>query len=160
MYFVFAIAVCLLAGYAGWYYAAPSGPGWYAGLQKPDIVLPSWVFDTLWIPLGVLSGFSLYLIIQSGVENKGVKPALLLFFSQLVLNIGWMYFFFALHSTFFGLMAVLLLWIVLLCTIIQVYQFSIAGAMLLVPTFLWISFGAYLTYTIMVLNPSSYGISL
>ena len=159
-YFVVAVALCLLAGYAGSYYATPSIPTWYPGLQKPDIAPPSWVFEPLWIILGVLAGLSLYLIIQSGWETKGVKAGLFLFMFQLVLNIVWMYSFFALHSTFFGLLAVLLLWIVLLCTIIQVYHFSISAAMLLVPGFAWISLAVYLTYAIMVLNPTTFGISV
>jgi translocator protein len=159
-YFVVAIAICLLAGYAGSYYATPSIPTWFAGLQKPDIGPPPWVFDPLWIILGVLAGVSLYLIIQSGWETKGVKAGLFLFFFQMILNIVWMYSFFALHSTFFGLLSILLLWIVLLCTIIQVYQFSISAAMLLVPGFAWISLAVYLTYAIMVLNPATFGISV
>ena len=159
-HFVAAVALCLLAGYAGSYYATPSIPTWYAGLQKPDITPPSWVFDPGWVLVGILSGISLYLIIQSGSGNRGVKFGLGLFMFQLFLNIGWMFSFFALHSTFFGLMAVLLLWMVLLCTIIQIYQFSIPAAMLLVPNFVWVSFAVYFTYAILVLNPATFGISV
>jgi len=48
---------------------------------------------------------------------------------------------------------------VLLCTIIQLYQFSIPAAVLLVPDFLRVSFAAYLTYAILELNPATFGIS-
>jgi benzodiazapine receptor len=158
--FVAAFTLCLLAGYAGAYFAAPSLLTWFTDLQKPDTIPQMWVFETIWIPFSILSAISLYLILRSGLETKGVKFGLALFLFMLLMNIIWLYSFFALHSTFFGLMAVLLLWIVLLCTILQVYQFSISAAILLLPYFVWISYSAYLTYAILVLNPLTFGITV
>jgi tryptophan-rich sensory protein len=104
-------------------------------------------------------GISLYLIVQSGLKNQEEQFGLILFVFQLVVNIGWSFFFFGLHSTFFGFLAIVLLWAVLLCTIIQVFRFSIPAAMLLIPYFVWVSFAGYLNYAILILNPSIFGIS-
>jgi tryptophan-rich sensory protein len=104
-------------------------------------------------------GISLYLIVQSGLKNQEAQFGLILFIFQLVVNIGWSFFFFGLHSTFFGFLAIVLLWAVLLCTIIQVFRFSIPAAMLLIPYFVWVSFAGYLNYAILILNPSIFGIS-
>jgi translocator protein len=150
---VFAIGICLLAGYIGSMYSTPSIPTWYAGLQKPDLTPPSWLFASVWTALFLLMGISLYLILQAGISKGEVFVGLLLFILQLGLNIGWSFLFFSMHTPFFAFMCLIALLAFLLCTIIQVSRFSIIGAALLIPYLLWISFAAYLNYAIMVLNP-------
>jgi tryptophan-rich sensory protein len=150
---VLAIGICLLAGYVGSMYSTPSLPTWYAGLQKPDLNPPSWVFAPVWTALYILMGISLCLILQSGITRGEVLAGLVLFVLQLGLNIGWSYLFFGWHAIFFALMCIIALWSVLLCTIIHVSRFSIIGAALLIPYLIWTSFAAYLNYAIMVLNP-------
>ena len=150
---VLAIGICLLAGYVGSMYTTPSIPTWYAGLQKPDLNPPSWVFAPVWTALYILMGISLYLILQSGITKGEVLVGLVLFILQLGLNIGWSYLFFGWHEIFFAFMCILALWAILLCTIIQVSRFSVIGGALLIPYLLWTSFAAYLNYAIMVLNP-------
>jgi tryptophan-rich sensory protein len=53
-------------------------------------------------------------------------------------------------------MCIIALWAALLCTVIQVFRFSVYGGMLLIPYFLWVCFLAYLNYGIMVLNNVQY----
>jgi tryptophan-rich sensory protein len=150
---VLAIGICLLAGYVGSTYTTPSIPTWYAGLQKPDLTPPSWVFAPVWTALYILMGISLYRIWQSGITNGEVLAGLVLFALQLGLNVGWSYLFFGWHSVFFALMCIIALWAVLLCTIIQVSRFSVIGGALLIPYLIWVSFATYLNYMIMLLNP-------
>ena len=150
---VLAIGICLLAGYVGSMYTTPAIPTWYAGLQKPDLTPPSWVFAPVWTALYVLMGISLCLILLSGINKGEVLIGLVLFLIQLGLNVGWSYTFFGWHSIFFAFLCILALWAFLLCTIIQVSRFSVIGAALLIPYLFWISFAAYLNYAIMVLNP-------
>jgi tryptophan-rich sensory protein len=159
IYLVIAVGICLLAGYVASYYTTPEIPTWYASLQKPDLTPPSWVFGPIWTVLYIFMGFSLYLIIQSGLKNPEVQVALVLFMSQLVLNVGWSFLFFGWHSTFYGFLAIVLLWALLLCTIIQVFRFSFGAALLLMPVLVWITFAAVLNYLIMMLNPASFGIT-
>ncbi|MEI7856230.1 MAG: TspO/MBR family protein [Methanomicrobiales archaeon] len=153
LYFVLAIGICLLAGYVGSAYSTPSIPTWYAGLQKSELTPPSWAFAPVWTALYILMGFSLYLILQSGITKGEVFVGLLLFLLQLGLNISWSYLFFGWHMIFFAFLCIVALWTFLLCTILQVFRFSIISAALLVPCLIWISFAAYLNYVIMVLNP-------
>ena len=150
---VLAIGICLLAGYVGSTYTTPSIPTWYAGLHKPDLTPPSWVFAPVWIVLYIFMGISLYLILQAGITKGEVFVGLVLFALQLGLNIGWSYLFFGWHAIFFGFMCILALLAILLCTIIQVSRFSIISAAFLIPYLVWISFATYLNYAIMVLNP-------
>ncbi len=108
--FVIAIGICLLAGYIGSYYTTPAITTWYAGLHKPDFTPPSSVFAPVWTSLFILMGISLYLVVQSGLKNPEVQFGLVLFIFQLIVNIGWSFAFFGLHSTFFGFMVIVLLW--------------------------------------------------
>jgi benzodiazapine receptor len=133
-------------------YATPSLPTWYDGLQKPDLNPPSWVFAPVWTALYILMGISLWLIWQSGITDREVLFGLGLFIFQLGLNIGWAYLFFGGHAIFFALMCIIALWAMLLCTIIQVYRFSIVGGAVLVPYLFCISGATYLNYMILVLN--------
>ena len=90
---IFAVGICLLAGYVGSYYTTPAIPTWYAGLQKPDITPPSWVFAPVWTALYILMGISLFLILQSDLKIQEVQFGLILFIFQLMVNIGWSFFF-------------------------------------------------------------------
>ena len=146
------LAVCLLAGYMGWYPALPGMPVWYASLTKPVFSPPDWVFSPIWIVSFVFMGLTLFLILQSGVKQRDVTFGLILFGLQLLFTLLWAFAFFGIHSVFIAFMCIIALWATLACTIIQVFRFSVYGGMLLVPYFLWVCYLAYLNYGIMVLN--------
>lgn len=150
------LAVCLLAGYMGWYPALPGMPAWYAGLIKPIFSAPSWVFSPAWMVSFVLMGLTLFVILESGVTQRDVTFALILFVMQLIFTLAWAFSFFGIHSVFIALMCIIGLWASLLCTVIQVFRFSVYGGILLVPYFLWVCYLAYLNYGIMTLNNFQY----
>jgi tryptophan-rich sensory protein len=153
---VFALGICLLAGYAGSLYTAPSIPTWYESLNKPDFQPPSWLFAPVWTALYILMGLSLYLLLQNGIPNKEVLFGLIFFISQLAFNVGWSYVFFGLHSSLFGLMCILALWCLILCTMIQTFRVTVVGGALLIPYLVWVTYATILNYYIMVMNPVSY----
>jgi tryptophan-rich sensory protein len=149
-----AIGICLLAGYIGSYLTIPSLPTWYAGLVKPDLNPPSWVFAPVWTLLYILMGLSLYLMLLHGLNNRDVQFGVVLFLVQLLLNVAWSFAFFSVHSIFLALMTIIALWAILLCTIIQAFRISAGAGALLLPYLLWVSFALYLNYAIMQLNPA------
>lgn len=154
--FLLAMGICLSAAYIGSLYSTPAIPAWYDHLQKPDFTPPSWVFGPVWLVLYCLMGLSLYMIFQAGIKKKEVFLGLTFFIAQLVFNIAWSYVFFGLHSTFFGLMTIIGLWFLILCTIVQVSRFSVAAGAVLIPYFLWVSFATILNYFIMSMNEMNY----
>jgi tryptophan-rich sensory protein len=156
---ILALGICLLASYIAAYYTTPS-LGWYAGLIKPDLTPPAWIFAPVWSVLYIMMGLSLYTVLQSGFRNKDVKLGLAFFMFQLILNIAWSYTFFGLHSTFYGFISIVVLWVALLCTILMLLRFTVTGAALLLPYMFWVTFAAILNYLIMTMNPVSYGLSL
>ncbi|MBI4359973.1 MAG: tryptophan-rich sensory protein, partial [Candidatus Jacksonbacteria bacterium] len=51
-----------------------------------------------------------------------------------------------------ALVEIVFLWLAILATIIAFYKISRPAAWLLVPYILWVSFAAYLNYSIYILN--------
>jgi tryptophan-rich sensory protein len=82
-----------------------------------------------------------------------VRAAIYLFAAQLGVNILWSAAFFGIKSPLAGLIVIVLLWIMILLTIIKFSRISREASMLLVPYIVWVSFAAYLNYTILRLNP-------
>lgn len=146
------LAVCLLAGYMGWYPALPGMPAWYASLIKPIFSPPSWLFSPVWVVSFILMGLVLFLILQSGIRQRDVTFGVILFALQLIFTLAWAFTFFGIHSLFIAFMCILALLATLLCTVIQVFRFSVYGGMLLVPYFLWVCYLTYVNYGLMVLN--------
>lgn len=168
--FIIAIAVCEFAGIIGSLFTTPAiGSNWYAGLTKPTWMPPSWLFSPVWILLFALMSISLYLIWSSyakasdGQEKRRIKIALGIFIGQLILNIFWSIIFFGLHSPATAFIEIIFLWLAILATIIVFSKISPSSreatggqakfaAWLLVPYILWVSFAAYLNYSIWQLS--------
>ena len=162
---IIAIVVSEAAGVIGSVFTTPSIAGWYAGIVKPALNPPAWVFGPVWTTLFALMGIAAFLIWReynkltlSEVEGlviqrkKQIKIALGIFLSQLVLNTLWSIIFFGLHSPGGALIEITFLWLAILATIIAFYKISKPAAWLLVPYILWVSFAAYLNYVIWSLN--------
>lgn len=149
---IVAIAVSELAGIIGSVFTTPSIAGWYAGLVKPALNPPAWVFGPVWTTLFALMGISAFLIWKKGLERKDVKIALGIFIGQLVLNTLWSIIFFGLHSPAGAFFELILLWLTILATIITFARISKHSAWLLLPYILWVSFAMCLNYAIWTLN--------
>ncbi len=169
---VIAIGVSELAGVVGSVFMvstsspqAISGLDWYAGIVKPALNPPSWVFGPVWTTLFALMGIAAFLVWSSYAEasadkKKGIKVALILFGIQLVLNTLWSIIFFGstsltingLNNIGIALVDIIFLWLAILATIVAFYKISKSAAWLLAPYLLWVSFAAYLNYSIYVLN--------
>lgn len=151
---VIAIAVSEGAGLIGAAFTAPAiQSGWYAGLVKPALNPPSWVFGPVWTTLYALMGVSLWLVwIKAVAEPQARRRALLAFFIQLFLNAIWSIIFFGLHSPGWALVDLVLLWLAIVWTTVIFYKISRPAAYLLAPYLLWVSFASYLNYSIWMLN--------
>lgn len=146
------IAVCELAGIIGSIFTASAITTWYAGLAKPALNPPSWVFGPVWTMLYACMGIAVFLIWKQGWQHKHVKSAVAIFCAQFVANIVWSALFFGLRSPFTALIDIFVLWILIVGTIICFYRVSKSAAYFLVPYFLWVSFATYLNYMIVRLN--------
>ena len=148
---VVSIAVCFLAAAIGGYATASSVDGWYADLVKPSWNPPNWIFGPVWSTLYLMMAIAAWLV----WKNKGFeksKIALGWFVYQLLLNLLWSLLFFGLEQTGWAVVEIVALWTAIAITIVLFYQHSKLAAGLLVPYLLWVSFAAFLNYTIWSTN--------
>lgn len=150
MKFFISLMPPFLAAAIGSIFTASSVDSWYQTLQKPFLNPPNWIFGPVWTFLFFLMGSSLYLIWQS--DTGGKKKAYLIFGIQLILNILWSVLFFGLQNPRLAFMEIVVLWLVIIWNILMFRKFSSVAAWLLVPYLFWVSFAAYLNFSIWRLN--------
>jgi len=143
------VGVTLAVGFIGSLFTTPSISTWYTTLNKPSFNPPNWIFGPVWTLLFIMMAISFYLVWQKGLT----LTAVLIFVLQLILNILWSLFFFYLKNPALALMEIIFLWLAILANIVIFYSISKTTGFLLVPYILWVSFAAFLNYTITSLNP-------
>ncbi len=149
---VVAVVICELAGAVGSIFTVPAISGWYAGLIKPALNPPNWIFGPVWTTLYLLMGIAAFLVWQKGFERTEVRTALIIFGVQLLLNMAWSAIFFGAHNPAGAFADIVLLWLAILATILTFYKISPVAAYLLLPYILWVSFAGYLNYAVWTLN--------
>jgi len=156
---VVAIVVSELAGVIGSVFTISAIPTWYAGLAKPALNPPAWVFGPAWTTLYALMGISLFLVwrrhslIRANSRMVRIwRWAIFFFFLQLMLNTLWSIIFFGLHSPGWALVDIVALWVAIAWTMAVFYRISKPAVYLFVPYILWVSFASYLNYSIWMLN--------
>jgi tryptophan-rich sensory protein len=149
---IISIAICQLAGLFGAIFSYPSIPTWYTVLQKPIFIPPSWVFTPVWILLYLLMGIALYLVWDKGLESEAVRAGLLVFGVQLILNVLWSILFFGFKVPLYAFVEIVILWGAILATILKFNRVSRLAAWLLAPYVVWVTFAAFLNFSIYWLN--------
>lgn len=149
---IISILICQAAGGIGGLFTGTSLNSWYLQLDKPDLNPPGWVFGVVWPILYLMMGIALFLVWRKTPLGREEQTALLWFFVQLLLNIAWSWFFFGLRLPFFGLLEIAMLWVAIFITFIAFFRLSKTSALLLFPYLLWVSFAAYLNWSIVKLN--------
>ncbi|HNX17281.1 MAG TPA: tryptophan-rich sensory protein [Methanoregula sp.] len=150
--FVLCLAIPLLVGIIGSYFTSGSIPGWYAGLNKPAINPPAWVFAPVWTALYILMGFSLWLVVREGTRHAPVRQGIIIFSIQLALNLLWSIVFFSWHMIAAAFVVLMLLVGFIAATALVFRRISVPAAWLLVPYLAWCCFAAVLNAQIWLLN--------
>ena len=120
-------------------------------VTQPPLSPPAWVFPVVWTILYTLMGISaarVSLSPRSRHRNTGLN----LFIAQLVLNFFWSLIFFnaqAFGLAFFWLLA---LWGTVLAMILTFHQVDPLAAKLQIPYLIWLTFAAYLSFGVWLLN--------
>ncbi len=128
--------------------------GWFARLQKPELMPPGWAFGLVWPILYVLMGLALAIILGArGARGRGL--ALALFALQMVLNLAWSPLFFAAHQVTAALVVIVLMFVAAFWTMIRFTMIRKVAGMLLLPYLGWLIFAGFLNYEIMRLNPNA-----
>ena len=143
------IVLCLAVGSLGGLATADSVATWYRGIAKPSWTPPDWLFGPVWTILYVAMAVAAWLVWRSGDR---VRPAMVLFFTQLALNLGWTFAFFGARSPFLGLVEIAVFWVVLAATVLAFFGRSLAAGLIMLPYLAWVSFAGILNLAIWWLN--------
>lgn len=149
---IVALAVSQVAGIIGAFFTTPVIPAWYASLEKSTLNPPSWLFAPVWTTLFLLMGVAAFLVWQKGLAKKEVKVALAAFGAQLALNTLWSIIFFGMRSPGAALVEIVFLWVAIAATMVLFYKISKPAGLLFLPYIAWVSFAAFLNYSIWTLN--------
>lgn len=118
---------------------------------KPLLTPPGFLFPIVWSILYVLMGISgarIWLSEKSPERSKGLK----LFAAQLVVNFFWSLIFFNLQLFDLGFLWLLLLWGLVAWMILTFRKVDPLASNLQLPYLLWLTFAAYLSGAVWVLN--------
>ena len=147
--FVASVVICEAAGLIGSVFTISAIPGWYATLQKPWFTPPNWLFAPVWLTLYFLMGVTLYFLWG---KRQQAGAALGAFAFQLILNVVWSVVFFGAHELFYGFVAIVALWVMILVTMALSYRVSRSASALLLPYMLWVTIASALNYYLWALN--------
>jgi benzodiazapine receptor len=146
------IAACEGAGLIGALFTTPAITTWYVTLNKPWFTPPNWVFAPVWTSLYALMGVAVFLVWRRGLAQSGARPAFILFWVQLVVNIMWSVVFFGRHSILGGVIIIICLWVLVLITMIKFFKLSRVAGGLLTPYLAWLSIASALNVWVLILN--------
>lgn len=126
------------------------GP-WYRSLAQPSWAPPDAAYGVGWTVIFACAALS---AVNGWLAMRWNEREWLLGLFALngFLNILWSLLFFKLHRPDWAMVEVILLWVSILGLIVFIWRRSIAGAILLLPYLMWVTFAGYLNMTIVRLN--------
>ncbi len=137
------LALCLLVGLEAARFTIPSISGWYAGLIRPPLSPPNWLFGPVWTALYALMAVAAWLIWRLPADSGG-EVALTFWGVQLAVNALWTPVFFGLRLIAPALAVVLLLFAAVALTCGAFWRLNRPAAILLMPYLAWVGFASYL----------------
>jgi tryptophan-rich sensory protein len=146
------VVICFGAAAIGSSATVRAIPGWYAGLVKPPLNPPNYIFGPVWTLLYLLMAVSMFLVVKNGMESGIVRLSVVLFALQLILNVAWSLVFFGAHQVLAAFIIILGMWAAILSCIIFFAGISRPASVLMIPYLLWVSFAAYLNIGVWIVN--------
>ncbi len=127
------------------------GP-WYRELKKPSWQPPNWVFGPAWTTIFTLAVISSALAWHHARTRFERGQVVVLFAINAAFNLLWSALFFAIKRPDWALMEVGFLWLAILAPIVAFWSRSKVASALLWPYLAWVTFAAYLNWTLVQLN--------
>lgn len=146
------LAIWLVVCFAAPALSVGSPPGdWYATLSKPGWNPPNAVFGPVWTALYTMMAVAAWLVWRRG-GFRAQRRALGWFLAQLALNALWTPVFFGLHQLGWAFAVIILLWLAIAGTALAFWRVKALAAALLLPYLAWVSFAAFLNFTLWRMN--------
>ena len=118
---------------------------------KPALAPPDWLFPVVWTILYALMGIGaarISLSPQSAERSRSLN----LMVAQLVINFFWPLLFFNAEAYGFAFVWLILLWLMVLWMILSFGKVDPVAALTQIPYLLWLTFAAYLSGAVWVIN--------
>lgn len=148
---ILAAAVCAIA--VGSLGALTTELGtWYFQLRKPAWQPPDWLFGPVWTLIFALAALAAVLYWRDEPDRENRLRVLAAFAVNAFLNTFWSLLFFRLKRPDLALDEVGFLWLSILVLILLLRRRSRSAGWLIAPYLAWVSFAAFLNWTIVQLN--------
>ncbi len=141
------LIICFTAAAIGGLFTATSVGSWYESLTKPSWNPPNWVFAPVWTTLYMMIAIAGWLIWRER-GFKGARWPLMLFLTQLLLNVAWSGLFFGLQNPGLAFAEIVVLWLAILLTTISFFRIALLPGVLFLPYLLWVTFATVLNFEI------------
>ena len=122
----------------------------YQTVAKPALAPPAVLFPIVWTVLYLLMGVGAAMVYNARGDYR--RLGLLLFFAQLAVNFFWSILFFNLRAFLFAFVWLILLWVLAAAMLIAFFKTRRAAGLLQAPYLLWLTFAAYLNFSVYILN--------
>ncbi len=146
---VAAVWVMIVAGLGGW--LTEVGP-WYESLTFPDWRPPNWLFAPAWTLIFIFIASSCIVAWNAAQGDASRISLIVLLVINSIFNVAWSLLFFKLRRPDWALFEVFLLWTSILALVIFTWRIAPKAGLLMTPYLAWVSFAAYLNYTMVRLN--------
>ncbi len=127
------------------------GP-WYRNLKKPSWQPPDWAFGPAWTLILGMAAASGVLAWHNAHDAASHVRIGLLFAANFCCHLIWSPLFFKLKRPDWALYEVVFLWLSILALVIGLARYSVTASWLDVPYLAWVTFAAWLNWTIVKLN--------
>jgi len=127
-----------------------AGMEWFEALCQPRLTPPNAVFSLVWSALYLLMGVSSYMVFTCRAPER--KRAMKLYGWQLLVNLLWPFFFFALEKPLLGLIAAVALLVLVIMMVRAFMCVSKKAAWMNIPYIVWLVFAIYLNLGVIALN--------
>lgn len=118
---------------------------------KPALSPPMWLFPVAWSILYILMGVGAARVWMEAPDPERSR-GLNLYVAQLIVNFFWSLLFFNAQAYGFGVIWLLLLWVLVLAMTLQFRKTDPLAAKMQIPYLLWLTFALYLNITVWQLN--------
>jgi translocator protein len=130
-------------------FTAPQIPTWYAGLNRPAIAPPDWVFAPVWTALYILMAVAAWRVWR----KTGTRSLEMIAFAvQLALNFAWCVIFFGLHAIGAAGIEIAILDLSVLAALILFFRRDRLAGLLFLPVLAWTLFATLLNHAFWRLN--------
>jgi tryptophan-rich sensory protein len=124
---------------------------WYANLDKPTWTPSGAVIGIVWSVLYPLMGIAAWLVWRQ--VGWTLSAPLLLFASQLAVNVLWSVVFFGLQNPALGFVIIGILWAMIFATLIAFWRVTLWAGLLFVPYIVWVTIAGTLNFFLWQMNP-------